>query len=106
MIQSCARNWVTIRPSISLIVQHNTDPVSRQPQKSKFAILHPPYYTLFCITFVFNFSRALQWSQDKLKTMLMPIHIFFLVTGGGGGGGARSVMGDAQMANERLREQK
>ena len=40
----------------------------------------------FCITVVFDFSWVLQLSQEKLKTMLLPI--FFCGGRGGGGAGA------------------
>ena len=43
----------------------------------------------FCITSVFQFSRVLQPSQEKLKTMLMQNF----------GGQIRCIMGEVQMAN-------
>ena len=42
----------------------------------------PPAPAKVCITFVFNFSWVLQWSQEKLKTILMHIFLFFLGVGG------------------------
>ena len=43
---------------------------------------HLLQYTLFCITFVFNFSWVLQSSQEKVKTICL-----CKIGGGGGGGG-------------------
>ena len=53
----------------------------------------------FCIPFVFIPPRELQPSQEKLKTVFMPI-VFFFWGGGEGGGAIRCIMGDVQVASE------
>ena len=65
-----------------------------------FAVVQLPQYTLFvpaippknCITFVFNFSSALQSSQEKLMAMLL--QNFWEQT--------RCIMGDVQIENPHL----
>ena len=48
----------------------------------------------FCITSVFHFAWVLQWSQEKLKTMLMQNF----------GGQIRCILGDVQVAYEQLQQ--
>lgn len=54
-------------------------------------LVRPPK---FCITFVFHFAWVLQWSQEKLKTMLMRNF----------GGQIGCIVGDVQVAYEQLQQ--
>ena len=56
----------------------------------KYSTCISPIMHLICITFVFHFSRVLQPSQEKLKTMLMQ-------NLGGSGGQIECIMGDVQV---------
>ena len=61
--------------------------------------MHPICHPKFCITFVFYFSWVLQPSQEKLRTIVMPIFFFFFWRGRGGGG---CILGNVEVAYTHL----